>query len=168
MGLGYLLALGVGDTMRVSLAADPVEEVKVAWGILKSLGLRKRGVNVIACPTCGRLEIDVVKLAERVEQRLAHVQETMDVSILGCVVNGIGEGKEADLGIAGGQGVGIFFENGEVVRKVPSADLEEHLIAQVEKKVAMMQAAGVSESDRSKNRVDLPMAPASAVSADNK
>lgn len=163
VGLGYLLALGIGDTMRVSLAADPVEEVKVAWGILKSLGLRKRGVNVIACPTCGRLEIDVVKLAERVESRLSHVQETLDVSILGCVVNGIGEGKEADLGIAGGQGIGIFFENGEVVRKIPSGDLEEYLIAQVEKKVEMMRAAGITEGRGARNRVELPMAPAGAL-----
>ena len=167
VGLGYLLASGIGDTIRVSLAADPVEEVKVAWGILKSLGLRKRGVNVIACPTCGRLEIDVVGLAARVEERLAHVQETMDVSILGCVVNGIGEGKEADLGIAGGQGVGIFFENGEVVKKIPSADLEELLIAQVEKKVEMMRAAGVSSlRTEDGRRVELPMAPDRALSAE--
>jgi len=167
VGLGYLLAMGIGDTIRVSLAADPVEEVKVAWGILKSLGLRKRGVNVIACPTCGRLEIDVVGLAARVEERLAHVQETMDISILGCVVNGIGEGKESDLGIAGGQGVGIFFENGEVVKKIPSGDLEELLITQVEKKVEMMRRAGLSGlRDENGHRISLPMAPEAAVAAE--
>ena len=167
MGLGYLLSQGIGDTLRVSLAADPVEEVKVGFEILKSLELRHRGINVIACPTCGRLEIDVVGIAQRVEERLAHIQETMDVSILGCVVNGIGEGKESDLGIAGGQGVGIFFENGEVVKKIPSGELEEILIAQVEKKVEMMKRAGLSGlRDEDGRRISLPMAPAEAVIAE--
>ncbi|MFY9270036.1 MAG: flavodoxin-dependent (E)-4-hydroxy-3-methylbut-2-enyl-diphosphate synthase, partial [Candidatus Manganitrophaceae bacterium] len=115
VGLGILLSEGIGDTIRISLAADPVEEVRVAYEILKSLHLRKRGVNVIACPTCGRLEIDVIGLANRLEAKLGHITEPIDISILGCVVNGIGEGKEADIGIAGGRGVGLLFRGGEIV-----------------------------------------------------
>ena len=140
----------------MSLAADPVEEVKVAWGILKSLNLRQRGVNVIACPTCGRLEIDVVGIAQRVEERLAHIKETMDVSILGCVVNGIGEGKEADLGIAGGQGVGIYFENGEVVKKIKDTDIEEFIIQQVEARAQNMRDGKIPAAGKN----GLPMHPA--------
>ena len=118
--------------MRVSLAADPVEEVRVGFEILKSLELRHRGVNVIACPTCGRVEIDVVKLANELESRLGHVTVPLTVSVLGCVVNGIGEGKEADIGIAGGQGHGILFKQGKLVKKVPMDDLMETLINEVE------------------------------------
>ncbi len=132
VGLGILLAQGIGDTIRVSLAADPVEEVRVGFEILKSLGLRHRGVNVIACPTCGRLEIDVIRLANEVEQRLAHVKESLNVSILGCVVNGIGEGKEADVGIAGGRGVGLLFRHGEIIRKVPEDQILDVLMAEID------------------------------------
>ncbi|WP_454060900.1 flavodoxin-dependent (E)-4-hydroxy-3-methylbut-2-enyl-diphosphate synthase [Candidatus Nitrospira salsa] len=132
MGLGWLLSQGIGDTLRVSLAADPVEEVKVGFEILKSLELRHRGVNVIACPTCGRVEIDVVRMANELEKRLGHVTTPLTVSVLGCVVNGIGEGKEADIGIAGGQGSGILFKKGKLVRKVPSEELIEVLIQEVE------------------------------------
>ncbi|MGB0909031.1 MAG: flavodoxin-dependent (E)-4-hydroxy-3-methylbut-2-enyl-diphosphate synthase [Nitrospirales bacterium] len=132
IGLGWLLSQGIGDTLRVSLAADPVEEVKVGFEILKSLELRHRGVNVIACPTCGRVEIDVVKMANELEHRLAHITTPITVSVLGCVVNGIGEGKEADIGIAGGQGAGILFKKGKLVHKVPTEDLIETLIEEVE------------------------------------
>jgi (E)-4-hydroxy-3-methylbut-2-enyl-diphosphate synthase len=132
IGLGWLLAQGIGDTLRVSLAADPVEEVKVGFEILKSLELRHRGVNIIACPTCGRVEIDVVKMANELEKRLSHIQAPLNVSVLGCVVNGIGEGKEADIGIAGGQGSGILFKKGQLVRKVPSEELLDTLIEEVE------------------------------------
>jgi (E)-4-hydroxy-3-methylbut-2-enyl-diphosphate synthase len=132
MGLGWLLSHGIGDTLRVSLAADPVEEVKVGFEILKSLELRHRGINVIACPTCGRVEIDVVRLANELEKRLGHVKTPLNVSVLGCVVNGIGEGKEADIGIAGGEGVGILFKKGKLVRKVPMPELMETLIQEVE------------------------------------
>ncbi len=132
MGLGWLLSQGIGDTLRVSLAADPVEEVKVGFEILKSLELRHRGVNVIACPTCGRVEIDVVRMANELEQRLSHIKIPLTVSVLGCVVNGIGEGKEADIGIAGGQGAGILFKKGKLVRKVPSEELIDTLIQEVE------------------------------------
>jgi (E)-4-hydroxy-3-methylbut-2-enyl-diphosphate synthase len=132
VGLGTLLAQGIGDTIRVSLAADPVEEVKVGFEILKSLELRHRGVNVIACPTCGRLEIDVIRLANEVEKRLAHVKEPLNISILGCVVNGIGEGKEADIGIAGGRGVGLLFKHGEIIRKVPEEQILDVLMTEIE------------------------------------
>ena len=118
--------------MRVSLAADPVEEVRVGFEILKSLELRHRGINVIACPTCGRVEIDVVRMATELEKRLAHIKTPLNVSVLGCVVNGIGEGKEADIGIAGGEGVGILFKKGKLLRKVPSEELMETLITEVE------------------------------------
>lgn len=131
IGLGWLLSSGVGDTLRVSLAADPVEEVKVGFEILKSLELRHRGINVIACPTCGRVEIDVVRMANELEKRLGHIKTPLNVSVLGCVVNGIGEGKEADIGIAGGEGVGILFKKGKLVRKVPIAELMECLIEEV-------------------------------------
>jgi (E)-4-hydroxy-3-methylbut-2-enyl-diphosphate synthase len=132
IGIGLLLADGIGDTIRVSLAADPVEEVKVGFEILKSLELRHRGVNVIACPTCGRVEIDVVKLANELEKRLGHIRVPLNVSVLGCVVNGIGEGKEADIGIAGGEGVGILFKHGKLVRKVKSEELLDTLLEEIE------------------------------------
>tara|TARA_B100000315_G_scaffold259888_1_gene317878 strand:- start:1786 stop:2919 length:1134 start_codon:yes stop_codon:yes gene_type:complete len=132
VGLGLLLADGIGDTLRISLAANPCEEISVGFAILKSLDLRHRGINVIACPTCGRLEIDVIKIANNLERRLAHIKEPITVSVLGCVVNGIGEGKEADIGIAGGQGVGILFKEGKLVRKIKADDLEECLINEVE------------------------------------
>ncbi|HQU28015.1 MAG: flavodoxin-dependent (E)-4-hydroxy-3-methylbut-2-enyl-diphosphate synthase [Nitrospira sp.] len=132
LGLGWLLTQGIGDTLRVSLAADPVEEVKVGFEILKSLELRHRGVNVIACPTCGRVEIDVVKMANELENRLGHITTPITVSVLGCVVNGIGEGKEADIGIAGGQGVGILFKKGKLHKRVPESELLDTLIQEVE------------------------------------
>lgn len=132
IGLGWLLSQGIGDTLRVSLAADPVEEVKVGFEILKSLELRHRGINVIACPTCGRVEIDVVRMANELEKRLGHIRTPLNVSVLGCVVNGIGEGKEADIGIAGGEGVGILFKKGKLVCKVPIEELTERLIEEVE------------------------------------
>lgn len=147
IGLGWLLSQGVGDTLRVSLAADPVEEVKVGFEILKSLELRHRGINVIACPTCGRVEIDVVRLANELEKRLGHIKTPLNVSVLGCVVNGIGEGKEADIGIAGGEGKGILFKQGKLVRKVPLDQLMETLIEEVEilaKEKEAEAATGVS------------------------
>jgi (E)-4-hydroxy-3-methylbut-2-enyl-diphosphate synthase len=132
IGLGYLLSQGIGDTLRVSLAADPVEEVKVGFEILKSLELRHRGINVIACPTCGRVEIDVVRMANELEKKLSHIKTPLNVSVLGCVVNGIGEGKEAYIGIAGGEGKGILFKKGKLVRKVPMEELMDTLIHEVE------------------------------------
>ena len=148
VGLGLLLAAGIGDTLRVSLAADPCEEVRVGFEILKALELRHRGVNVIACPTCGRLEIDVINIANNLERRLAHIKEPITVSVLGCVVNGIGEGKEADIGIAGGQGVGILFKEGKLVRKVKAADLEEVLVEEVEALAISRQEKSIQEQNR--------------------
>ncbi|MBS0150845.1 MAG: flavodoxin-dependent (E)-4-hydroxy-3-methylbut-2-enyl-diphosphate synthase [Nitrospira sp.] len=145
MGLGYLLSQGIGDTLRVSLAADPVEEVKVGYEILKSLELRHRGINVIACPTCGRVEIDVVRMANELEKKLGHIKTPLNVSVLGCVVNGIGEGKEADIGIAGGEGKGILFKKGKLVRKVPMEELMDTLIVEVEQLAKEKEAEGNAE-----------------------
>jgi (E)-4-hydroxy-3-methylbut-2-enyl-diphosphate synthase len=146
IGLGWLLSQGIGDTLRVSLAADPVEEVKVGFEILKSLELRHRGINVIACPTCGRVEIDVVRMANELEKRLGHIKTPLNVSVLGCVVNGIGEGKEADIGIAGGEGKGILFKKGKLVRKVPMDQLMETLIQEVEQLAKEKEAEGTGPS----------------------
>jgi (E)-4-hydroxy-3-methylbut-2-enyl-diphosphate synthase len=133
VGLGILLSEGIGDTMRVSLTADPVEEVRVAYEILKSLKIRQRGVNLISCPTCGRTEIDIIGLAETVERRLAHITEPLTVAVMGCVVNGPGEAREADIGIAGGKGTGLLFKHGEIVRKFDEKDLADVLVGEVEK-----------------------------------
>jgi (E)-4-hydroxy-3-methylbut-2-enyl-diphosphate synthase len=132
VGLGILLAEGIGDTMRVSLTADPVEEVRVAYDILKSLKIRQRGVNLISCPTCGRTEINIISLAEEVEKRLAHIKEPISVAVMGCVVNGPGEAREADVGIAGGKGVGLLFKHGEIIKKFPEAELADVLVKEVE------------------------------------
>lgn len=145
IGLGWLLSNGIGDTLRVSLAADPVEEVRVGFEILKSLELRHRGINVIACPTCGRVEIDVVRLANELEKRVGHIKTPLTVSVLGCVVNGIGEGKEADIGIAGGQGVGILFKKGQRIAKVPMDQLMERLIEEVEQMAKEQDAEAPAE-----------------------
>jgi (E)-4-hydroxy-3-methylbut-2-enyl-diphosphate synthase len=133
VGLGILLAEGIGDTMRVSLTADPVEEVRVAYEILKSLKIRERGVDIISCPTCGRTEIDIIGLASEVEKRLAHIKEPITVAVMGCVVNGPGEAREADVGIAGGKGVGLLFKHGEIIKKFPESELADVLIGEVEK-----------------------------------
>jgi (E)-4-hydroxy-3-methylbut-2-enyl-diphosphate synthase len=132
VGLGILLAEGIGDTMRVSLTADPVEEVRVAYEILKSLKIRQRGVNIISCPTCGRTEIDIIGLAQEVETRLAHVKEPITVAVMGCVVNGPGEAREADVGIAGGKGVGLLFKHGEILKKFDEKELADVLVKEVE------------------------------------
>ena len=122
VGLGILLHEGLGDTLRVSLTHDPVAEIGVAYEILRSLGLRERGPEIISCPTCGRTEIHLIELAERVEEALRGVEEVFTVAVMGCVVNGPGEAREADIGIAGGRGLGIIFRKGEVVRKVKGDD----------------------------------------------
>ncbi len=132
IGIGILLSEGIGDTIRVSLTADPVEEVRVAYEILKALNLRHRGINIISCPTCGRMEVDIEKIVAVVEKRLSHITLPLNISILGCVVNGIGEGKEADVGIAGGKGSGLLFRNGKMVRRLKESELVEALIKEVE------------------------------------
>lgn len=135
VGIGLLLAEGLGDTVRVSLAHDPVREVEVAWQILAALGLRRRGPEIIACPTCGRTEIDLIALAEAVEDRLRGVAETFTVAVMGCVVNGPGEAREADVGIAGGRGKGVLFRKGEVVGSVSGGQTEllEALMQEIER-----------------------------------
>ena len=132
VGLGILLSEGIGDTMRVSLTADPVEEVRVAYEILKSLRVRQRGVNIVSCPTCGRTEIDIIGLAQEVERRLAHIKEPITVAVMGCVVNGPGEAREADVGIAGGKGVGLLFKHGDILKKFDEKELADVLIREVE------------------------------------
>lgn len=132
VGIGALLSRGIGDTLRVSLTGDPVLEVKVGWQILKSLGLRQRGPIIVSCPTCGRTEIELIEIAEQVEQRIQHYKEPIKVAIMGCVVNGPGEAREADIGVAGGKGVGLLFKKGEVIRKVPEADMVEELIREID------------------------------------
>jgi (E)-4-hydroxy-3-methylbut-2-enyl-diphosphate synthase len=133
VGLGILLAEGIGDTMRVSLTANPVDEVRVGFEILKALGLRRHGVNFVSCPTCGRCQINLISVAEEVERRLRNINAPLTVAVMGCVVNGPGEAREADVGIAGGQGEGLLFRNGEVVRKVPESEMADALVAEVEK-----------------------------------
>ncbi|MEF3255325.1 MAG: flavodoxin-dependent (E)-4-hydroxy-3-methylbut-2-enyl-diphosphate synthase [Deferribacterales bacterium] len=123
VGIGTLLAEGIGDTLRVSLTADPALEVKVGWEILKSLNLRQRGVEIISCPTCGRTEIDLIPLAEKVEEMLQSIEKHITVAVMGCPVNGPGEAREADYGIAGGKKLGIIFKKGEVIKKVKEPDL---------------------------------------------
>ena len=132
VGLGILLYEGIGDTVRVSLTADPVEEVRVAWEMLKALKLRQRGVNIISCPTCGRTQIDVIGLALEVEKRLMHIRKPLDVAVMGCIVNGPGEAKHSDVGIAGGKGRGILFRHGKVVKRLSEAELADALVAEVE------------------------------------
>ena len=132
VGIGTLLAEGIGDTIRVSLTGDPVNEVKVAYEILKSLGLRAYGPTLISCPTCGRTRINLEKLALEVERRLADIKETITVACMGCVVNGPGEAREADVGIAGGIGEGLVFRKGQIVRKVPEDQLVEELFKEIE------------------------------------
>jgi (E)-4-hydroxy-3-methylbut-2-enyl-diphosphate synthase len=131
VGLGILLADGIGDTLRVSLTGDPVDEVRVGFEILKSLGLRQHGVNFVSCPTCGRCQINLIHVAEEVEQRLRGVDAPFTVAVMGCVVNGPGEAREADFGIAGGKGEGLLFRHGEIVRKVPEAELADALVEEV-------------------------------------
>ena len=133
VGIGAILAKGIGDTMRVSLTGDPVEEVRVAKEILKSLGLRKFGVEFVSCPTCGRTQIDLISIANEVEKRCANVDKQIKVAVMGCVVNGPGEAREADIGIAGGKGEGLLFKKGEIIRKVPECELVDALMEEIEK-----------------------------------
>lgn len=143
VGIGTLLAEGIGDTIRVSLSADPVEEVRVGLEILKSLGLRKQGSTFVACPSCGRADIDLIALAKEVEQRMAPFSnKDIHVAVMGCEVNGPGEARGADIGVAGGKGIGLIFRKGEVIRKVPEAQIVEALMEEVEKLVAEKEAEG--------------------------
>ncbi len=138
VGLGLLLADGIGDTIRVSLSAEPEEEIPVAYEILRSLDLRNRGVTFVSCPSCGRVEIDVIEVANEVERRLARVQTPIHVAVMGCVVNGPGESRDADVGLAGGKGRGVIFRKGEVIKTVP----EDQFLDAVLKEVASLLPEG--------------------------
>lgn len=133
LGIGMLLAAGIGDTIRVSLTADPVAEIRAGYSILRALGLRRRGVEIISCPTCGRCDIDLIGLARAAEAALSGVSLPLKVAIMGCVVNGPGEAKEADIGIAGGKDLGIIFKRGVFFKKVPQENLLAELLAEIGK-----------------------------------
>jgi len=132
LGMGILLFDGIGDTIRVSLTADPREEVWAAYEILRNLGLRNRGAELISCPTCGRCEINLIDLAEEVDRRVRKLDKPIKVAVMGCVVNGPGEAREADLGIAGGAGNGLLFKNGKIIKKVPEKDLVKVLLQEID------------------------------------
>lgn len=133
VGIGTLLSEGIGDTIRVSLTGDPVEEIKVGREILKSLGLINEGIEIISCPTCGRTQIKLIEMVEEAEERLKDINKPLKVAIMGCAVNGPGEAREADIGIAGGQGVGLIFKKGKIIKKVKEDLLIDELIDQINK-----------------------------------
>ncbi len=142
LGMGVLLLEGIGDTIRVSLTAHPVREVEVAWHLLRACGLRRRGVEIISCPTCGRTEIELIPLLEAAERELALVQTPMTVAIMGCVVNGPGEASHAEVGVAGGRGQGVVFARGRIIRKVKESQLLEALMTEVRRVEAELAAHG--------------------------
>lgn len=133
VGIGILLSMGIGDTVRVSLTDDPVVEVETAYEILKSLGLRKKGVEIVACPTCGRIEVDLPKVVREVERRLSGVKKPLKVAIMGCVVNAIGEAREADIGLACGRGFAWLFKDGKPVKKVSEEEMVQELLREIER-----------------------------------
>jgi len=153
IGMGSLLVDGIGDTMRVSLTADPVEEVKVAWEILRVLGLRHKGPVMIACPSCGRTNVDVLDLAERVEERLSGYDEVFEVAVMGCAVNGPGEAGDADFGIAGGRDAGFIYAHGEVLRKVTQTALVDELFGEIDAWIA----GGMVRPQRKTRKLSLPV-----------
>lgn len=132
-GLGILLEEGIGDTMRISLTDDPVQEVRACWTLLSALDLRRRSPEIISCPTCGRCQVDLIALAKEVDERLQTVAKPLKVAVMGCVVNGPGEASHADIGVACGQGSGVIFAHGETLRKVPEAEIVDALMAEIEK-----------------------------------
>ena len=144
IGIGILLSEGIGDTIRVSLAADPQEEIPVCWDILASLGLRRRGPILVACPTCGRIEIDLIPLANKVEEHFTRLGKPITVAVMGCVVNGPGEAKMADIGIAGGKGRGVIFRKGEIIRTVDEPQFMDALIEEGNRVIAEMDGAEVA------------------------
>lgn len=132
VGLGILLSEGIGDTIRVSLTARPEEEVRVAYSILGSLGIRRRGINIISCPTCGRCTIKLINLVRKIETKLKTIETPLNVAVMGCIVNGPGEAREADIGIAGGKGKGILFKKGRIIKRLKEEDLLDELLSQLE------------------------------------
>ena len=159
IGMGMLLAEGIGDTIRVSLATDPVEEVRVAYEMLKALELRSRGPVVIACPTCGRLEVDLFKIASEIEQATAHIKMPVSLAVMGCAVNGPGEAREADLGVAAGRGNGMIYREGKAIRRVREEEIVPALLEEIERFVAD-KAAGIDTSPK-----EIPAVPAPAASS---
>ena len=147
VGMGMLLADGIGDTIRVSLATDPVEEVRVAYEMLKALELRSRGPVVIACPTCGRLEVDLFKIAAEIEQATAHIKMPLSLAVMGCAVNGPGEAREADLGVAAGRGNGMIYREGKAIRRVSEEEIVPALLEEIERFVAD-KTAGIDTSPK--------------------
>jgi (E)-4-hydroxy-3-methylbut-2-enyl-diphosphate synthase len=141
VGLGALLSQGIGDTIRVSLSADPTEEVRVGIDILKSLGLRKGGLTFVSCPSCGRADVDLVKLAKEVEDEFKTLNEEIHIAVMGCEVNGPGEARAADIGVAGGRGIGLIFKGGEVIRKVPESEIVTAMREEVDRFLAERKAA---------------------------
>lgn len=133
VGLGVLLAEGIGDTLRVSLTADPTEEPPVAWGILQCLGIRRRGPELVSCPTCGRTQVDLIPIAQEVEKRLRTCEKPISVAVMGCVVNGPGEASDADVGVACGKGSALLFKHGQPVRKVAESQIVDALMEEIEK-----------------------------------
>lgn len=131
LGIGMLLYEGIGETIRVSLTADPVDEVWAAYEILRCLGLRERGIELISCPSCGRCEIDLINTAEEIDRQIRFLDKSLKVAVMGCVVNGPGEAREADIGIAGGRGFGLLFKHGEIIRKIPESDLVRELLKEI-------------------------------------
>ena len=132
VGIGGLLAEGIGDTMRVSLTANPVEEIYAAYDIQKVLGMRKTGAEIVSCPTCGRTQLDLISIANEVEKRAANIDKPIKIAVMGCAVNGPGEAREADIGIAGGKGEGLIFKKGEIIKKVPQDRLVDELMKEIE------------------------------------
>ena len=131
VGLGCLLAAGIGDTLRVSLTADPVEEVRAGWEILSALGMRRRAPELVSCPTCGRTQVDLISIAQEVESRLREVRAPISVAVMGCVVNGPGEAAGADIGVACGKGKGVIFVGGEIVRTVAEEEIADVLLEEI-------------------------------------
>jgi (E)-4-hydroxy-3-methylbut-2-enyl-diphosphate synthase len=147
IGLGMLLWSGIGDTLRVSLSADPVEEVRAGFEMLKALNLRHRGVNVVACPSCARQQFNVIKTVETLEHRLAHIRTPITLSVIGCVVNGPGEARETDIGLTGGgKGSHLVYLSGMADHKIEDDDIVDHLVALVERKAAEIEAAEAAEA----------------------
>lgn len=159
VGMGMLLAEGIGDTIRVSLATDPTEEVRVAYELLKSLELRSRGPVVIACPTCGRLEVDLFKIAGEIEQATSHIKMPLSLAVMGCAVNGPGEAREADLGVAAGRGNGMIYRQGKAIRRVKEEEIVPALLEEIERFVADKAAGRVTDAGESVEETPAPPSP---------
>jgi (E)-4-hydroxy-3-methylbut-2-enyl-diphosphate synthase len=159
VGMGMLLADGIGDTIRVSLATDPTEEVRVAYELLKSLELRSRGPVVIACPTCGRLEVDLFKIAGEIEQATSHIKMPLSLAVMGCAVNGPGEAREADLGVAAGRGNGMIYRQGKAIRRVNEEEIVPALLEEIERFVADKAAGRVTDSSEPAEETPPPSSP---------